>query len=296
MKKPARSDLNSIPLVILLTTSLWLGLGCPEEPAGPDPDPPLSRYLHVPADYASIAEAVDSALQYDTIVVAPGLYTGDGFRDIYVRDKNIYIRSDSGPLQTVLDLQGDSLDPHFGFAFASRSDEVVLEGFTIRNGYSNHGAGISFISTNPTVINCLFLNNTATISGGAIRCKASSPLFLNCTFVGSSAPVGATVWVIAGASPKFSGCIIAFSKNGEAVGSSESTSIPHFECSDIYGNTGGDWTGKIENQSDQDGNLSIDPMFCSDETGDYRLQSRSPLVETGDTCNRLIGILDLGCD
>lgn len=296
MWKPSRTETSSTLLLILLSAVLGLTLGCPEEPAGPDPDPPRSRYLHVPEDYGSIAEAVASALQFDTIVVAPGLYTGDGFRDINVHDKNVYIRSESGPRRTILDLQGDSAEPHFGFAFTGRSDEAVLDGFTIRNGYSGNGAGANFTSTNPTVINCLFVNNSATASGGAVRCKGSSPQFINCTFVGNSAPAGGAVWVIAGSSPGFSDCIIAFSQNGGAVGSSENTSIPQFECSNIFGNTGGDWTGKIEYQSSHDGNRSIDPIFCDPLIDDFRLRIDSPMLTPGDNCQTVAGILETGCN
>jgi len=57
----------------------------------------------------------------------------------------------------------------------------------------------------------------------------------------------------------------------------EFVSLTVFEvaCTDIHGNTGGDWAG-IMAEPGIDGNLDIDPLFCNLAGGDIHLQDASP--------------------
>ena len=55
-----------------------------------------------PADFNNIQAAIDDANDGDTVLVAPGTYTGTGNRDISV-SKSITIRSEQGPLSCIID-------------------------------------------------------------------------------------------------------------------------------------------------------------------------------------------------
>ncbi|MGB2808290.1 MAG: hypothetical protein WBC22_11140, partial [Sedimentisphaerales bacterium] len=81
-----------------------------------------------PADFNNIQAAIDDSNDGDTIIVADGVYTGTGNRDIDFNGKAITVRSENGPENCIIDCQW--LD--YGFRFHSGEDnDSVLDGFTI---------------------------------------------------------------------------------------------------------------------------------------------------------------------
>ena len=60
-----------------------------------------STILNVPANYATIQDGIDDAVEGDTVLVADGTYTGDGNRDIDFGGKNIVLKSENGPDRTI---------------------------------------------------------------------------------------------------------------------------------------------------------------------------------------------------
>ncbi len=148
--------------------------------------------LHVPSEFPTIQAALDAAVPGDTVVVAEGVYTGFGNRDLSYGGKAITLKSANGPANTILDLQGTQEDPHRGFDFNGETAAAVLDGFTITNGATPNGAvadlfngaGILIRSGSPTIMNCIITNNWAGCWGGAICCSWSgqgSPTIINCT-------------------------------------------------------------------------------------------------------------------
>ncbi len=148
--------------------------------------------LQVPSEFPTIQAALDAAVPGDTIVVADGVYTGFGNRDLSYGGKAITLKSANGPANTILDLQGTQEDPHRGFDFDGETAAAVLDGFTITNGSTPNGAildefngaGILIRSGSPTIMNCVITKNWAGCWGGAICCSWSgqgSPTIINCT-------------------------------------------------------------------------------------------------------------------
>jgi parallel beta-helix repeat protein len=120
----------------------------------------------VPAEYATIQDAIDAAVDGDVVIVALGIYTGDGNRDIDFRGKGITVQSvdpndPTTVAATIIDCNGIFEEPHRGFYFHSGEDcNSVLSGLTITNGYAGYGGGIECVSSHPTIANCTFLDNT----------------------------------------------------------------------------------------------------------------------------------------
>jgi len=57
---------------------------------------------------------------------------------------------------------------------------------------------------------------------------------------------------------------------------------PHMVDNDVYANGGTDYEGYCKSQTNLRGNISADPLFVSDATGDYDLQALSPAIDSGD--------------
>jgi len=89
--------------------------------------------------------------------------------------------------------------------------------------------------------------------------------------------------------------IIAVGVTGEALRCKDEGPAVMAQCSDVYGNEGGDWTGCIEDLEEPN-NISLDPLFCSPNARDFRLASASPCLPGKSPCGSLIGAYDQGCE
>ncbi|MBQ0155716.1 MAG: DUF1565 domain-containing protein, partial [Bacteroidales bacterium] len=132
--------------------------------------------------FGDIQEAIFAASldhKKHQIWVAAGTYYGDSIRSAVVNlasgislyggfagDETSLAARDTAKNPTVIDGKGVKrvLSQNFGFA---DSLAVVVDGFTIQNGYAESGAGIS-VSSNTTISNCIIKNNKASSNGSAI--------------------------------------------------------------------------------------------------------------------------------
>jgi len=290
-------------LIPFLSATIILIIGCGEKSSEPEPPTPgpTAITLHVPADLPTIEAALDSAKSGDTVLLADGVYTGQGNHDIIFPCKSVVLKSENGPLYTIIDCEGSSTSQHFGFQFINCDSVPKIEGITIRNGFYNMGAAVFCQSFSPDISYCIFADNHATVSGGAVRCKSASPNFSSCTFVRNSTDMaGAGFFLIAGAQPMISNSIISHSSNGEAIYSSDNTSIPLLMCCDIYGNAGGNVTSNIADQFEmQNGkvvNYTFDPNYCDLDNDDFRISPTSQCAPENNPCGMHIGAGPSGCD
>jgi parallel beta-helix repeat protein len=177
-------------------------------------------YLYVPDDYETIQEAIDASINGDVIILAEGIYTGTGNRDIDFLGKVITVRSidPNDPnivAATVIDCNATADDRHRGFKFHYGEDaDSILKGLTIMNGYALDGGGIYCNnSSGPTIANCTITGNTAG-EGGGIYCDSSSPTITNCTITGNSAYGGGSGIYCWYSSPTIISCTISGNMGG----------------------------------------------------------------------------------
>jgi hypothetical protein len=138
-------------------------------------------------DYTSIQSAINDANDGDIILVNPGIYTGNGNRDIDYLGKAITIRSidPNNPdivAQTIIDCQGTEQEPHRGFYLNSNEgSNSILDGLTIMDGWASGGGGIICGESSPIIRNCIIENNIGYAGGGGIICGYDTKI-INCVF------------------------------------------------------------------------------------------------------------------
>jgi hypothetical protein len=160
----------------------------------------VGESLLVPEQYSTIQEAINAAYDGDTVLIADGIYTGDGNRDIDFLGKAITVCSQNGTENCIIDCNGTEDDPHRGFYFHSNEDtDSVISGFTIIGGYAQNedigeefplsaGGAIFCGSASPTISKCILKNNRA-CRGGGMCIFESSPVILECTIAHNSTDI-----------------------------------------------------------------------------------------------------------
>jgi hypothetical protein len=140
-----------------------------------------------PADFRTIQSAVDAVYVHsgDVLLVRPGTYAGN----VVLTSKDLVIRSEQGPLVTILDAQG-------GGSVVSLQDRTSLtrvEGFTIRNGRDQTGGGVWIYGGGPVITRNIIEGNQAVGGflgygyGGGIEVYASAAVITRNVIRGNAA-------------------------------------------------------------------------------------------------------------
>lgn len=143
----------------------------------------FAGYLAVPSQFATLQDAVDAAFDGDVVLAAPGVFTGEGNRDVEIGIyRDIVIQSESGAAETIIDCEG------LGRGFLFNNCQSDLIGFTIINGADNDfGGGILCNNAIPHIIDCVIKRNRASLGGGGIAGIGHSwPLIESCVFDSNS--------------------------------------------------------------------------------------------------------------
>ena len=187
------------------------------------------------ADFPTIQYAVDAAVNGDEIIVAPGTYTSTADEVVDMRGKDIWLHSSKGAEVTIID--GEGVRRGFLCEYPNwATSNTIIEGFTITNGYAYQNGGGMYIDgtvdmpgpenctftansannsgemrnfgfSGPTLMDCIFTNNTCFHGhGGGLGILERSPTLTDCTFTGNTANSGGGVGGQA-AHPTLTNCV-----------------------------------------------------------------------------------------
>ena len=170
--------------------------------------------FYVPGD-GTLQEVIDRAdcLSGDAIEIAAGTYSGPGYLNVDLRDKNLVVRStdpdDAAVVAaTVIDCQSA------GRAFVlqgGQTPEAQVAGLTLLNGKGSLGGAIYINSSSAVTISRCVISACSGTLGGAIGISNAGewPVIERCQLVGNSATAGGGAVYITGSSPIIKNCIIS---------------------------------------------------------------------------------------
>jgi hypothetical protein len=168
--------------------------------------------IQVPGHAGTIQAGINLAKSGDTVLVADGIYSGDGNHEIHFNGKAVLLKSQHGSNAAIIDLtyDGSSLSRRGFYLDGIESPALVIDGFSIIHGGGFDLGGAIFISDcSPTFRNCHINDNHTPIGAGVYATGICSPKFYNCEFRRNSCSnVGAAVLVRMGASGYFEDCLI----------------------------------------------------------------------------------------
>ncbi|MBN1513493.1 MAG: right-handed parallel beta-helix repeat-containing protein [Phycisphaerae bacterium] len=142
----------------------------------------------VPGEYGTIQEAIDAAVDGDEVILADGVYTGSGNRDLDFLGKAITVRGASGdPTACVIDCQYGGRG--FLFVTGEGRDSRVAD-LTILHGQESGGGAIyCMYGSGPTISHCVLKDNVANGGDGAALCCEyhCNPVLQRCVVEGNRA-------------------------------------------------------------------------------------------------------------
>jgi len=165
-----------------------------------------AKEIQVPAQYRTIQAAIDAAASGDVVVVADGVYTGAGNRNLTWtwKEKHLTVKSLNGPARCIIDCA--SAGRGFIFSDSGQNNSDIVQGFTIRNGSADYGGAIYCKNVSPTITGNVLTKNTASKSGGAIAVCGGSPLIRGNVISWNTAQsqegsFGGGIWALEGTGP-----------------------------------------------------------------------------------------------
>ena len=200
-----------------------------------------------------------------------------------------------------------------GAGFATLTGCLFANNRLIEIGY---GGGIEISFTTAALSGCTFIDNSAIGDGGGLRCTpppgrmdrgyppdiaggaiSAAEAFVTiseCTMVGNYAREGGTIGLVYGSGVDLHNSILASNASGAVFCETDADTLSVL-CTDIYQNTGGDWTGCVADQAGIHGNLSLDPLFCDLAGDDLTLPPDSPCAPENSGGCGLIGAWPVTC-
>lgn len=216
-----------------------------------------------------------------------------------------------------------------GIAIVGAGSAIIM-GNVVTNNNGGNGAGGGGISLSaagtPSIMNNLVSDNTVQTSGGGIYVANHSDAGIVQNVIShNSAPQGSGIYfwvpsgdrgpvlanntIIAGAGGTqgtavfasgfdnqvqlYNNLLIALSgQNAVYCDNTFSPTPPTFISNDTFSPSGTGLQGTCSSQSNQNGNLTVDPLFVNPTHGNYQLKGGSPAIDTGANSSPYLTVKD----
>jgi len=194
-----------------------------------------------------------------------------------------------------------------GAIYACTGSTVTLSGSMLRGNRAAFGIGAAISGNSSSVFlnGCVLEHNSKpeekNVPGSVIALQGGTGEVSRCTFVGNGwrddempeSGVGVAVNAV-GAQIVVTNSIFTGNEGVDVI-HCDSTATATITCSNIFGNVAEEWVGCIADQYGQNGNISLDPLFCDTTNGNYSPFNFSPCAAANNSCGQLIGAFDVGC-
>lgn len=164
-------------------------------------------------DFTVISHALFYATTGDTVLVAPGTYTGELNRDLSFEGDDIVLMAIPGSRDPVV------IDAEYeGRCFLFENHEgrgAIVQDIVMRQGYAGSGGCVECTGGSaPTFINCEFAESSAGLGAGMNCESGSDPTLLGCTFRENIAGSAGGGLRCSGASVEIHGCTFKANEAG----------------------------------------------------------------------------------
>jgi len=248
----------------------------------------------------------------------------------------IYLYNSIGNIEGCVIDSNTSTSPTLGAVGAGLfivNSEATIRNCSIKYNKANKSGGAVIWHATTEFYNCEFIDNKSITTCGAVYAQENptTSLFKNCTFSGNFSNQHAGTMSSFISNINIENCIIANSPSGDPIvfstigsdppeygddiispsrlelfesdlestfetGATSSSYILNISCTDIIGNSDGDWVGDIADYANINGNFSEYPIFCNPLDYDFNLHTISPCAPENNSCGELIGAFDVGCE
>jgi len=290
----------------------------------------INSLIRVPTDFPNIGAAMFVAQHEDTILLAPGTYSGDENRGFNLVARHITFLSEAGPDSTVIQLDGgcfltagsDTLPDVQPLGIPHGAGLATIKEICFENGNPSLKYNGYWVWGSISAHQCLFRQNPMAMlveypgAGGAFECRFDSngtailldgfPEFFqasNSVFVGNTMGI-----VCESVNNFFTDNIFAHNSVGfqsfgwgtvflhrnvfYANGASVCGS-PDMSCNIVYGHPT-DYCAAAE-QIGLNGNISADPLFCDTTLAITDVYALSPLLPENNSCQENVANVVQGC-
>lgn len=181
--------------------------------------------LHVPGQYSTIQAGLDASAVGDTVLVAPGTYSGTGNDNLNFHGRAVALIGEGGAAQTILD--GSVSNHRLMLLDQGEGPGTLVQGFTLTGAkVSYYGGAILCDGSSPTLRELLFEDNHGYIGypndafGAGLRVTfGGAPQVFDCVFRSNEAAAGGAVCIEGGGAPSFENVLFEanYARRGGAV-------------------------------------------------------------------------------
>ena len=118
----------------------------------------MAATYQVPSQYSTIQAAINICANGDIVLIADGVYTGAGNKNLDFGGRIITVKSENGPDSCIIDCEASGR----GFYFhTGETNEAKVIGLTVKGGGVSMGGGANIVNSSPTFRNCVIASNSS---------------------------------------------------------------------------------------------------------------------------------------